>query len=64
MTARYFGKGSGLVRTGDPGDPVRVFPFMRASQAFFAIATMARVLGVSTAAYYAWRSRLATRRRR
>ena len=31
---------------------------MSANQAFFAIATMARVLGVSTAGYYAWRSRL------
>ena len=29
---------------------------MSANQAFFAIATMARVLGVSTAGYYAWRS--------
>ena len=31
---------------------------MSANQAFFPIATMARVLGVSTAGYYAWRSRL------
>jgi putative transposase len=38
-------------------DPIRVFQFMSANQAFFAIATMARVLGVSTAGYYAWRSR-------
>ena len=30
---------------------------MSANQAFFAIATMARVLSVSTAGYYAWRSR-------
>ena len=30
---------------------------MSANQAFFPIATMARVLGVSTAGYYAWRSR-------
>ena len=30
---------------------------MSANQAFFAVATMARVLGVSTAGYYAWRSR-------
>jgi hypothetical protein len=61
--ARYLGKGSGLVRTGDRGNPVRVFQFMSANQAFFAIATMARVLGVSTAGYYAWRSRLPSNRR-
>jgi putative transposase len=30
---------------------------MSANQAFFAIATTARVLGVPTAGYYAWRSR-------
>ena len=35
---------------------------MSANQAFFAIATMARVLGVSTAGYYAWRSRLPSAR--
>src|SRR5438128_9386042 len=55
--ARYPGKGSGLVRTGDRGDPIRVFQFMSANQAFFPISTMAGVLGVSTAGYYAWRSR-------
>jgi hypothetical protein len=35
---------------------------MSANQAFFAIATMARVLGVSTAGYYAWSSRLPSAR--
>jgi putative transposase len=35
---------------------------MSANQAFFAIATMARVLSVSTAGYYAWRSRLPSAR--
>jgi len=35
---------------------------MSAHQAFFPIATMARVLGVSTAGYYAWRSRLPSAR--
>ena len=35
---------------------------MSANRAFFAIATMARVLGVSTAGYYAWRSRLPSAR--
>ena len=35
---------------------------MSANQAVFPIATMARVLGVSTAGYYAWRSRLPSAR--
>src|SRR6201986_5463200 len=35
---------------------------MSANQAFFAPATMARVLGVSTAGYYAWRSRFPSAR--
>src|SRR6266446_3950800 len=35
---------------------------MSANQAFFPIATMGRVLGVSTAGYYAWRSRLPSAR--
>jgi putative transposase len=35
---------------------------MSANQAFFPIATMARVLGVSTVGYYAWRSRLPSAR--
>ena len=50
------------MRKGDRGNPIRVFQFMSANQAFFAIATMARVLGVSTAGYYAWRSRLPSAR--
>ena len=32
-------------------------PFMRTNQACFRVATMARVLGVSTSRYYAWRRR-------
>ena len=45
-------------RPGSRGrsDP-EVFRFMSAHQAEFRIATMARVLGVSTSGYYAWRRR-------
>jgi len=38
----------------DRGRAVRVFGFMSANQATFPVATMARVLGVSEAGYYAW----------
>ena len=50
--------GGGLVRPRDRRRAVRVFEFMSANQAIFPIATMARVLGVSEAGYYAWRNRL------
>ena len=42
---------------GDRDAPVRLFRFMSANQACFPAATMARVLGVSKAGYYAWRQR-------
>src|SRR6267378_1500727 len=43
----------------ETGTPVRVFEFMSAHQAVFAVAVMARVLGVSEAGFHAWRRRLA-----
>jgi hypothetical protein len=46
-----------LVRKGGRHDPARVFELMRANQACFPVATMARVLGVSRAGYYAWARR-------
>ena len=52
---RYLGKSHGLVCSGDRTG--EVYRFMRANQAEFRIATMARVLGVSPSGYYAWRTR-------
>ena len=51
--ARYPGKGGGLVRAGEQGEPERVYRFMSAHQALYPIRTMARVLKVSTSGYYA-----------
>ncbi len=47
----------GPVCEGGRHDPVRVFELIRANQDRFPIATMARVLGVSRAGYYAWTRR-------
>ena len=43
----------GLVCTGDQGGAVGLFRFMSANQAGFPVASVARVLGVSKAGYYA-----------
>ena len=48
-------KGNGLVCAGDRTR--EVYRIMSANQARFGVATMARVLGVSTSGYYAWRQR-------
>jgi hypothetical protein len=56
--ARHPLKSGGLVRARDRHSAVRVFGFMSAHQAIFPITEMGRVLGVSTAGYYAWLKRV------
>jgi putative transposase len=50
-------KGRGLVRQGDHVEPVQGFEFVKAHRADHPIATMCRVLGVSTSGYDAWQHR-------
>ena len=47
-------KGGGLVRSGDERDPSAGFRFVSDHQADYPIATMCRLLGVSSSGYHAW----------
>src|ERR1700720_2261868 len=50
-------KSRGLVRDGDRLGAVTAFQFVNANQAIYGVATMCRVLEVSTSGYYAWGQR-------
>ncbi|MGH9196209.1 MAG: IS3 family transposase [Acidimicrobiia bacterium] len=55
-------KAGGLLRDGDRLDSQRAFEFVSAEKANHKIATICRVLGVSTSGYYAWVRRSASLR--
>jgi transposase len=50
-------KAGGLVRDGDRIGAVTAFEFVSAKQASYRVATMCRVLAVSSSGYYAWHQR-------
>jgi hypothetical protein len=49
---------------GDRLDPRRAFEFVKANRASYPVATMCRVLDVSTSGYYAWLKRTLSERSR
>jgi len=55
--ARDLVKSRGLVRSGDQIDPVEGFEFVKRDQADYPVATLCRILGISTSGYYAWLNR-------
>ena len=56
-SGRYWQKPRPLVRSGDQLDTAKIFGFVKVNRAYYPVAMMCALLGVSTSGYYAWLTR-------